>query len=111
MSAAITVIGGHRPPLQIMWEQIRANQRRSAVLITGMATVLIILGAVAGGAIAGQQGIVFGIGIALIIFGIQLAIYFGAAESVLLTGTSARELQHADSPELFDVVEEMKIAS
>jgi len=94
-----------------MWEQIRANQRRSTVLIAVMAVVLIILGALAGGAFAGPDGFVFGIGIALIIFGIQLAVYFGAAESVLLTGTNARELKREDSPQLFNVVEEMKLAS
>ncbi|MEI6084495.1 MAG: M48 family metalloprotease, partial [Verrucomicrobiota bacterium] len=94
-----------------MWEQIRANRRRSAMLITGMAVVLIILGAAAGGALGGPDGFIFGIGIALAIFGIQLAIYFGAAESVLLAGANAREINREDSPQLFNIVEEMKIAS
>jgi heat shock protein HtpX len=94
-----------------MWDQIRANQRRSAILITGMLLVLLLLGGIAGGALAGPEGAVFGLGIALIIFGIQLAIYFGAAESVLLAGANAREINRDDSPQLFNVVEEMKLAS
>ncbi|MCG3146605.1 MAG: Protease HtpX [Verrucomicrobiae bacterium] len=94
-----------------MWDQIRANQRRSAVLITVMLLVLVLLGATTGGALAGQEGIVFGVGTALIVFGVQLAIYFGAAESVLLAGANAREIRRDDSPPLFNVVEEMQLAA
>jgi heat shock protein HtpX len=94
-----------------MWEQIRANHRRSVVLITGMATVLLLLGALAGGALAGTDGIVVGVGIALVLWGVQLAIYNTNAESVLLHGAFAKELQRDDSPQLFNVVEEMKLAS
>ncbi len=94
-----------------MWEQIRANRRRSAVLITGMALVLVLLGGLAGGALAGSDGVVVGLGVALIVWGIQLAIYNTNAESVLLHGAFARELQRDDSPQLFNVVEEMKLAA
>lgn len=94
-----------------MWEQIRANRRRSVVLITGMAVVLFALGAFGGGALAGPDGIVIGLGVAFIIWGVQMAIYLTNAESVLLTGTSAQELQRDDSPRLFNIVEEMKLAS
>lgn len=94
-----------------MWEQIRANRRRSAVLITLMAAILLLLGAAAGTGLAGQTGFIYGIGFALIVFGVQCGVYFGAAESVLLQGAYARELKREDSPQLFNVVEEMKIAS
>ena len=94
-----------------MWEQIRANRRRSAVLIIGMVAGLILLGALAGGAIVWPDGIVFGIGFALIIWGIQMAVYFGGAESLLLHGAFAKELKREDSPQLFNIVEEMQLAS
>jgi heat shock protein HtpX len=94
-----------------MWEAIRANRRRSAVLITGMALVLFALGALGGNALAGPDGAIIGLGVALIIWGVQLAIYATNAEAVLLTGVFAKELKREDSPQLFNVVEEMKIAA
>lgn len=94
-----------------MWEQIQANRRRSTVLISMMAVVLVLLGYVAGEALAPGGGGVFGLGVALVIFLVQMGVYFGAAESVLLNGAYAREIQRDDSPQLFNVVEEMKIAA
>ena len=94
-----------------MWEQIRANQRRSVLLIISMAIALIALGAAAGGAIAWPAGVSFGIGVALVIWLIQMAIYFGGAESLLLHGAFAKELKREDSPQLFNIVEEIQLAS
>ena len=94
-----------------MWEQIRANQRRSVLLIISMAIALIALGAAAGGAIAWPAGVSFGIGVALVIWLIQMAIYFGGAESLLLHGAFAKELKREDSPQLFNIVEEMQLAA
>jgi heat shock protein HtpX len=93
-----------------MWEQIQANRRRSIVLVTTMAGVLSILGWLGGEAIAPGAGVI-GLAVALIIFLLQLTIYFGAAESMLLGGAFAREISRDDSPRLFNIVEEMKIAS
>ena len=94
-----------------MWEQIRANQRRSVILIAGMVVGLILIGASAGGAIVWPDGVRFGIGVALILWLIQMAIYFGGAETLLLHGAFAKELKREDSPQLFNIVEEMQLAS
>jgi heat shock protein HtpX len=94
-----------------MWEQIQANRRRSAVLITLMVVALAILGYVAGEALLGPGGGVMGLGLALIIWGIQMGIYYTAAESVLLGGAYARQLTREDNPQLFNIVDEMVIAS
>jgi len=94
-----------------MWEQIRANQRRSAVLIVGMVGTLLLLGMLVGDTWAGPDGIVLGIGAALIVCGVQLGIYIAGAEALLLHGAFAKELKRDDSPQLFDIVEEMQIAS
>ena len=93
-----------------MWEQIRANRRRSIFLIVGMAIVLSILGYTAGEAIArgaGPLGLLF----ALVLLAFQLGMYAIAAESILLQGMGAKELSKEDSPRLFNIVEEMVIAS
>ena len=94
-----------------MWEQIRANRRRSIILIAGMVVGLILIGALAGGAIVWPTGVSCGIGVALVIWLIQMAIYFGGAESLLLHGAFAKELKREDSPQLFNIVEEMQLAS
>jgi heat shock protein HtpX len=93
-----------------MWEQIRANRRRAVALITLMGTVLLIIGYAAGELIAPGAGIL-GLGCALVIFFIQIAVYYGAAETMLLHGANVVELKREDSPRLFNIVEEMKLAS
>lgn len=93
-----------------MWEQIRANRRRSAVLISSMVIVLVAMGYTFGEAMqpgAGAIGALAGLGILLI----QAAIYFTSPETVLLQGLNAREIQKQDAPQLVNVVEEMVIAS
>ncbi len=94
-----------------MWEQIQANKRRSVILITGMAMVLLVLGYVAGEGLIGSGGGLLGLLVALVIWGIQMGIYFTSAESVLLHNTFAKNLEREDSPQLFNVVEEMTLAS
>jgi Zn-dependent protease with chaperone function len=63
------------------------------------------------GEIAGPGAGPIGLAVALVIFLVQLAVYFAAAESVLLAGMGARELSRDDMPRLFNIVEEMKLAS
>ena len=94
-----------------MWEQIRANRRRSFILIWGMFLILAVLGWGLGAGIGGPQYGPIGVMVAAGIFLVQLLIYMAGAESVLLAGTGARELTRDDSPRLFNIVEEMKIAS
>lgn len=94
-----------------MWEQIQANKQRSAALIVLMSVVLILTGYAAGVALAGPDGGVLGIFIALVVFAVMMGVYFLAAESVLLAGAGAREIDREDSPRLFNIVEEMKLAA
>jgi heat shock protein HtpX len=93
-----------------MWEQIRANRRRSIFLIMGMSIVLSIMGYVAGEAIASGAG-PLGLLFALVLLAFQLGMYALAAESILLQGMGAKELSKEDSPRLFNIVDEMVIAS
>lgn len=94
-----------------MWEQIAANRRRSAVLIMVMAVVLVLIGFSVGEMIVGHGGGVFGVLLAFVIWGILMLVYLFSAESILLQGALARELKREDSPRLFNIVDEMVIAS
>ncbi|MHC4479943.1 MAG: M48 family metallopeptidase [Planctomycetota bacterium] len=93
-----------------MWEAIRANRRRSFLLISVLGGVLIVLGYMAGAAIDPDGGLI-GLGIALLLW---FALWLTAVTSgrgVLLGSVGARQIQHDDYPVLFNVVEEMSIAA
>jgi heat shock protein HtpX len=94
-----------------MWEQILANRRRSAGLIIGMAVILVIIGYVAGEMILGPDGGALGLMLALLVWVVMMLTYFTSAESILMYGAYARELKREDSPQLFNVVDEMRLAS
>jgi heat shock protein HtpX len=94
-----------------MWEQIRANRRRSALLITFMAVVLVLMGYTAGEWIVGPGGGAIGLLVGLVIWAVQMMVYLTSAESILLDQGYARELKREDSPRLFNIVDEMRLAS
>ena len=94
----------------MIWEQIAANRRRSAALITVLALVLAVMGYAAGEALSPGAGVI-GLLVAAGIFAVQFGIYASNPAALLLQGAGAVEVQHADSPRLFNVVEEMKLAA
>ena len=92
-----------------MWEQIRSNQIRSVVLV-------ILMGIV----IAGHRllhwpvffdSAIAGLVIALIVWGIMNLIALFQGDSIILAMSGARKIGPQDHPRLYNVVEEMKIAS
>jgi heat shock protein HtpX len=94
-----------------MWELIRANKRNSIVLMVLMALVLLILGFVIGLGFFGPEGGFFGLIIATAIWLILTLISFSSGDQILLAASKARPITHDDHPQLFNVVEEMKIAA
>jgi heat shock protein HtpX len=92
-----------------MWEQISSNRVRSVVLMIGMAVLLLALGYGIGFYFA-DNGLV-GLAIAGIVWGIMglLAIFQG--DSILLGVAGAHKISQDDNPRLYNVVEEMSIAS
>lgn len=93
-----------------MWSLIRANQRKSLVLI--LAQALLLLAAGYGlGLLLGPGGEGLGVVAALIIWLVLLLTAFAGGERILLAQAGAREVQHADAPQLFNVVEEMQLAA
>src|SRR5690606_1077251 len=93
-----------------MWEQIRANKRKAFWLIFLMALILLGIGYTAGEAFYPGGGPI-GLLIGLLVFFSQLGVYAVAGESVLMAGLGARELHREESPRLFNIVEEMQLAS
>lgn len=92
-----------------MWEQIRSNQVRSTVLVIGMGLLLLALGYAIGFYFMdnGFGGLV----IAAIVWGILTLIAFTEGDSILLSTAGARKIAKSDDPALYNVVEEMSIAS
>jgi len=92
-----------------MWEQIRSNQTRSAVLVAGMGVLLLLIGYLLG-MVFFDNGL-GGLIIAFIVWGIMSLIAFYQGDSILLGMAGARKISHDDNPRLYNIVEEMKIAS
>jgi heat shock protein HtpX len=94
-----------------MWEAIRQNRRRSYFLIGLMAFILVALGAAIGMYVHPQQGAVFGAGVAVVVWLVLWLVAVSSGDSILLTSVNAREIEKEDAPQLWNVVEEMTIAS
>lgn len=92
-----------------MWEQIRSNQIRSAVLAVGMGLLLLIVGYALGLYFFGSG--IGGMVIALIIWGVMNLIALSQGDNILLSLSHAKKISRDDLPRLYNVVEEMKIAS
>src|SRR3990170_2481443 len=92
-----------------MWEQIRSNQIRSVMLIVIMGIVLLAIGWVIGYLFLDSAA--GGVVIALIVWGIMSLIALFQGDSIILSMSGARKIGPSDHPRLYNVVEEMKIAS
>ena len=94
-----------------MWEAIQSNKRRSWVLISLMGALLVGLGFAVGYTWAPPDGGAVGAVVALVLWFILLLVAFGQGDSILLASAKAREVKKGQAPQLWNVVEEMTIAS
>jgi heat shock protein HtpX len=95
-----------------MWEAIAANKRRSAFLISFMAALLAAMGLAIGMLVGGNpRAAYFGAFIGICVWGVLLLVNMMGGESVLLSSASAREVTHDEAPQLYNIVEEMRIAA
>ena len=76
-----------------------------------MAAVLLLLGFIIGMAFFGQEGGLFGLMIATAIWLILTLISLSSGDQILLAASHAKPVTHDVHPQLFNVVEEMKIAA
>ncbi len=93
-----------------MWEAIAANTRRSWVLISLMGALLVSVGFAVGLMIDPDAG-VYGILFAFVLWLILWAVAASAGDSLLLMSAGARKIEREDAPQVWNVAEEMKIAS
>jgi heat shock protein HtpX len=91
-----------------VWEQIRSNQIRSVVLTIGMGALLILIGYFLGLAF---DSAVAGLVIAILLWVILSLVAYFQGDSILLGMSRAKKIKPDDHPRLYNVVEEMKIAS
>jgi heat shock protein HtpX len=94
-----------------MWEAIRSNERKSWVLISIMAAALIALGFGIGFYVDPQFGGAIGALIAIGVWFIMLMVAFFQGDRVLMMGGRAKRIEKQDAPRLWNIVEEMTIAS
>ncbi len=95
----------------VMWELIRANKRKSWILFIAMGACLLLLGYLIGAAFSPRGGGTTGLVIALIVWTFLSLISYSAGDSILLSLSKAKPVTHDVHPQLFNVVEEMKIAA
>lgn len=94
-----------------MWELIRANQRKSFWLFVCMGILLLLLGYTIGSSFIPDGGGSFGVIIALAIWIILSIVSIAFGSNILLAISGAKEVTPEVHPQLFNVVEEMKIAA
>ncbi|MFN3486848.1 MAG: M48 family metallopeptidase, partial [Planctomycetota bacterium] len=94
-----------------MWEAIQANRRRSWILVSLMGVLLVLLGTAVGSAVAGPDAAPLG---ALGAVGLWGGLWAAAAlqgDRILLATAGAWKIEKRDHPQLWNVVEEMVLAS
>ncbi|MDQ5818888.1 MAG: M48 family metallopeptidase [Actinomycetota bacterium] len=93
-------------------DRIAVNRRNSLLLIAGFLAFVTVFGYVIGYAWLGDPSrALFGLVLAFIVGTVSgLATYYGG-DRMVLAASRAKEITHEDAPVLFNVVEEMAIAS
>jgi heat shock protein HtpX len=93
-------------------ERIARNRRNSLLLIAVFLAFITLFGYVIGFALLGDPTrALFGLALALVVGVIAGLISYFAGDKMVLAASRAREVAHDDAPVLFNVVEEMSIAS
>ncbi len=95
----------------MMWELIQANKRKSLFIFFGMGMLLILIGFIFGSYYDSGSGGVIGIFLSLILFGILSLVSYIGGSKILLAVSGAKEVTKDVHPQLFNVVEEMRIAA
>ena len=95
----------------MMWELIQANRRKSVFIFIGMGLLLILIGYVFGSFYSPDNGGLIGIFFAIILWIILSMVSYFAGSNILLSVSGAKEITKEVHPQLYNVVEEMRIAA
>jgi len=93
-----------------MWEIVRANQRRAAMLVVLMAALMLAVGYAVAELASPGAGLA-GLGLAFVIWVVMSLVSYFSGDRILLAASRARRIKKQDHPVLWNVVEEMCIAS
>ncbi|MBL8765751.1 MAG: M48 family metallopeptidase [Planctomycetes bacterium] len=91
-----------------LFQQIASNKRRSTALLILLLVLLAAFLGVLGGAYGSWEA---GVAIAVVVGVVAFLVAWFGGSAILLTISGAKEIQRTDHPQLWNVVEEMKIAS
>lgn len=94
-----------------MWELIQSNRRKSLILFFGMGALLIFIGYVFGNFYDPEAGGAVGVLFAIFLWVILSTVSYFAGSKILLAVSGAKEVTKDVHPQLYNVVEEMKIAA
>lgn len=94
-----------------MWELIQANRRKSMLLFIAMGIALVLLGYLIGSYFIPNGGGFFGIIAALFIWFILSLVSYYSGSSILLSISNAKEVTPEVHQQLFNIVDEMRIAA
>ncbi len=95
-----------------MWDQIRSNQRRSALVMLLLALLLLGTGAALGVVVSGREsGAVSGAAIGAAVWLVLFILAATSGDKMMLSLAGARRIQKQHHPRLFNIVEEMTIAA
>jgi heat shock protein HtpX len=94
-----------------MWELIESNRRKSTLLFVIMGLCLVTLGFLVGKTFFYDNGGLWGIFIAVMIWSFLSILSYFSGSSIMLAVSNAKEVTPDVHQQLFNVVEEMKIAA
>ncbi len=94
-----------------MWELIQSNRRKSLILFFGMGALLILIGYVFGSYYDPESGGAVGVFFAIILWVILSTVSYFGGSKILLAVSGAKEVTKEDHPQLYNIVEEMKLAA
>lgn len=93
-----------------MFEIIRANRRKALLLVVLMAGLMLAVGYAIAELVAPGSGVA-GLFVAFVIWVVLTLVSYTSGDRILLATSGARRIQKEDHPVLWNVVEEMCIAS
>lgn len=94
-----------------MWELIQSNKRKSLILFFGMGALLVFIGYILGSYFDSESGGAVGIFFAILLWIILAMVSYFGGSKILLAVSGAKEVTKEIHPQLYNIVEEMKIAA